>query len=196
MLLYLDWLVDFVGIDDAPMQVVDYGLVADFDMLGNEGLYLLADFVVGHHIAQEFVDLCRGHYPARGLVEVDIDQVDAATVHTRPLFAIRHQQVFGQAPVEEGTRIVDCRHGQVGELLHGGVWFLSRGHGPVLGVLIYEDAHGLAGAHVVGKVAPGQQHLGTFVVATRKVGAKLYHAADYKLLISSYFNHCSVSYVG
>lgn len=64
MLLYLDWLVDLVGIDDAPMQIVDYGLVADFDMLGNEGLYLLPYPVVGHHIAKEFVDLGRGHYAA------------------------------------------------------------------------------------------------------------------------------------
>lgn len=119
----------------------------------------------GMLVRQILVDLGSSHQPVALLVFLDIYNVLSAAFHALFLFAEGAEEVFHQAPVEEGPVLVGPGHFQVGKLPHLGQRALGGGNDALVLVQIDEHFQLVAVVHLWRDVTLRQQDVAGGLVA-------------------------------
>ena len=114
------------------------------------------------------------------VVDVAIDLVAFASLHTHFLFAEGTEEVFHQAPIEVGTVFVGPGTFEVGELSHFDEGMLSGGDEAFLLVEIEEDIEDVTHFGAFGHIAFGQQDVA--YVAPFEIESVLFLTQDFQLI--------------
>lgn len=114
------------------------------------------------------------------VVDVAIDLITLATLHTHLLFAEGAEEILHQAPMEVGAVFVGPGTFEVSELSHFNEWVFGGGDEAFLLVEIEEDVEGVAYLDAFGHIAFRQQNVAD--VAAFEINAMLFSAQDFQLV--------------
>ncbi len=182
-------------VEEAPVAVFDDGFVAERGLVGDGEGNGLAVAVGGRAAVEEAVEAHGGDEALAAGVDVEVDEDDIADGEVFGLFADGEEEVFGEAPVEEGTSagavVDDGEGGEVAGLGQGGG---GGGDEAVFGIAVEEDVEGVVEAGAWGDFATGEEDFP--VGATLEVEAGRGFAEDSEGIADAEFSHVEGSKAG
>lgn len=130
---------DLVVVDEAGVEGIDDGFVAEIGFAVESELDLIADFVGRRGLVEETREALGGDEAAGFLVDEAADDVGAAGGNRVFLFAEGEEEIFGETPVEERADVGNFSRFEVGELTRGDFGMLESGDETILGVAVDKD---------------------------------------------------------
>ncbi len=153
----LEFLKNLIEEEEAGVGVLDDGFVAEVGFGEDDDV----DFFAAAPRWRGFVEVAgqarAGDEATAFLIDEDVDEIGFAGFHPGFLFAEGDEEVFRQAPVEEGSGAGDIEAFEPGELAGHGFRLLERGDRPVIGIVVEEDIDEGADGPVGGHFTAGQE---------------------------------------
>ena len=184
-----------VAVDEAGILVVDDDLEAQIGLLPYHDVYLVAGVVCGLFLVEVFLHLRRSHNAVALFVDGHIDDVRRTYLHAAFLFAEGAEEVFHQAPVEEGAVFVHPRALEVGKVARLSQRVLGGSHEAFVLVEVQKHVEFVTYLIIFGYIALGQQYLA--LIASVEVESEVYLFHYFQQVICSqlYLLHCLLDFV-